>query len=65
MYIWNVMRAIGINKTERGLRVFNSSRADKSNLSEFGTIMTPPPYGNKTDTLRTCACVHVIEYEEN
>lgn len=42
MYIWNVMRAIGINKTERGLRVFNSSRADKSNLSEFGTIMTPP-----------------------
>lgn len=52
MYIWNAMRTIGINRTERGLRVFNSSRSDKSNLSEFGTIMTPP-----METRRT-RCVH-------
>ena len=58
-----MQRKYGINKTERGLRVYNDNRADKPNCGEFGTIIVPP-YNIKADTLRTSAQQWILLYEE-
>lgn len=54
------LRTPAINETDRGWRVYNKARSDKPNIGEYGTMFVPP-YKVKTDTLRTCAYIWIVE----